>query len=77
MTLTTSSHRRVRSLRYQRPDWERINLAVRHYVQKRPLWGIKTPTLEELAIAYDVSVAGIQQKLDEWSGALEHFLAKN
>jgi hypothetical protein len=68
-----STTRTVRSLRYQRSDWERINLAVRHYVQKRPLWGIKNPTLEDLAIAYDVSVADIQHKLDEWRGALENF----
>jgi hypothetical protein len=63
-----TSTRAVRSLRYQRVTWERVNLAVAHYVQKRPLKTrtlIEAPTLEELAIAYDVSVADIQQKLDE------------
>jgi hypothetical protein len=59
----------VHSLRYKRVHWERVNLAVAHFVQKRPLKTrtalIKAPTLEESAIAYDVSVADIQQKLDE------------
>jgi hypothetical protein len=65
-----TSIRAVRSLRYKRVTWERVNLAVAHYVQKRPLKThsglIEAPTLEELAVAYDVSVADIQQKLDEW-----------
>jgi hypothetical protein len=69
-----TSTRAVCSLRYNRVTWERINLAVAHYVQKRPLKTrgrgrtpklIEAPTLEELATAYDVSVADIQQKLDE------------
>ena len=61
--------RAVRSLRYKRVTWERVNLAVAHYVEKRPLKMrpliIDTPTLQELAIAYDVSAIDIQQKLDE------------
>jgi hypothetical protein len=67
-TQTAPATRTVRSLRYKRASWERVNLAVAHYVQKRPLKTrtlIEAPTLEELAIAYDVSVADIQQKLDE------------
>jgi hypothetical protein len=63
-----TSTRAVRSLRYKRVAWERVNLAVSHYLQKRPLktrTRIEAPTLEELAIAYDVSVTEIQQKLDE------------
>jgi hypothetical protein len=68
-TQTAPATRTVRSLRYKRVTWERVNLAVAHYVEKRPLKMrsliIDAPTLEELAIAYDVSVADIQQKLDE------------
>jgi hypothetical protein len=62
------AHRTVRSLRCYKIAWERLNLAVAHYVQKRPLKAptlIEAPTVEELAIAYDVSVADIHQKLAE------------
>jgi hypothetical protein len=59
----------VRSLRYKRVGWERLNLAVAHYVEKRPLKTarppIENPTVEQLAIAYDVSAADIHQKLAE------------
>jgi hypothetical protein len=71
--------RTVRSLRYKRILWERVNLAVAHYVQKRPLktrTRIEAPTLEELAIAYDVSVADIQQKLDEWHDKLDEMFVR-
>jgi hypothetical protein len=68
-TQTAPATRTVRSLRYHRVDWERLNLSVLHYVKKRPLkmrWGtITRPTPEELAIAYDVSVADIHRRLDE------------
>ena len=74
-----STSRTVRSLRYKRSLEERVSLAVRHHVQKKPLRLAskpEAPTLTELAIAYDVSLVDIQRKLDEWSGHLENFLAK-
>ena len=67
-TQTAPATRTVHSLRYQRVHWERVNLAVAHYVEKRPLKMrplITDPTPEELAIAYDVSVADTYQKLAE------------
>jgi hypothetical protein len=84
MTPSTSASRpatrTVRSLRYKRILWERVNLAVAHYVQKRPLKThgapLEAPTLEELAIAYDVSVADIQQKLDEWHDKLDEMFVR-
>jgi hypothetical protein len=69
--MTKEKPRAVCSLRYKRAPWERVNLALAHYYSKRPLKTrkapklIEAPTLEELAIAYDVAVADIQQKLDE------------
>ena len=47
-------------LGHKRSTWERADLAARAYMQRRP---IESPTLQQLAFAYRVSVASIQRRL--------------
>jgi hypothetical protein len=48
-------------LGHKRPTCERADLAARAYVQRQP---IESPTLQQLAFAYRVSVASIQRALN-------------
>ena len=55
----------------KRPAWERADLAAQAYVQKLPIEvstpqqrRIENPTLAQLAIAYGVTVADIQRRLN-------------
>ena len=54
--------RRSRGLsRPQAPIWERADLAAKAYAQGRP---IEAPTLQQVAVAYRVSVASVQRRLN-------------
>jgi hypothetical protein len=48
-------------LGHKRPAWERADLAAKAYAQKRP---IEAPTLQQLAVAYRVSVTSVQRRLN-------------
>jgi hypothetical protein len=68
MSLQSNGHSAVSQCRtargylgHKRPTWERADLAAQTYLQKRP---IERPTLHQLAVAYRVSVASIQQRLN-------------
>jgi hypothetical protein len=59
---TATPTRTVRGyLGHKRPTWERADLAARAYVQRRP---ITAPTLQQLALAYRVSIASIKRQLN-------------